>query len=218
MKADLHVHTCYSSDGKTTLKELIDYAVKAGIGCIAVTDHNNFEAYNLVKDNGKVLIIPGEEVSSSEGHIIALGINKLIPRDRSIQETIELIHDAGGCAFAAHPYRWWSGLGEKNTREYPFDGIEARNGRSVPKDNYRSERLAKKIGKPITAGSDAHTPRHIGEGFITIPDTVKTWQEAMYFIMHEQTIAVSGSRHLIATLKYGFKSIGEWMLRGFKRM
>ena len=96
MKADLHVHTCYSNDGRTTPEELVEYAVANGIGCVAVTDHNSFEAYDVLKDNGKVIIIPAEEVSSSEGHIVALGIDRLIPRGLSIQETIDRIHREAG--------------------------------------------------------------------------------------------------------------------------
>ncbi len=218
MRADLHVHTCYSNDGKTTMEELIEYAERFGIGCVAVTDHNSFEAYGQLKDNGRVIIIPAEEVSSAEGHIIALGIDRLIPRDRSIQETIDLIHEAGGYAFAAHPYRWWSGLGEKNTLAYPFDGIEARNGRSTPSGNRRSQRLAARIGKPISAGSDAHTPHHIGEGFVEIPDDLKTWQDVVEYLMSGESVAFSKDRHIKATLKYGIKSIGEWILRGCHRM
>ena len=218
MKADLHVHTLYSNDGKTTLEELVSYAVEKGIGCVAVTDHNSFEAYVQLKDNGRVIIVPAEEVSSKEGHIVALGIDRLIPRGRPIQETIDLIHEAGGYAFAAHPYRWWSGLGERNTLSYPFDGIEARNGRSIPSANVKSEALAKRIGKPISAGSDAHTPRHIGEGYVEIPDDVRTWQDVVDAIMAGKATAHSSSRKMKGTLKYGSKSIGEWMLRGFKKM
>lgn len=218
MKVDLHVHTMFSRDGRTTMEDLLDYAERLGIGCIAVTDHNVFKAYDLLKDNGRVIIIPAEEVSSKGGHIVALGIDRLIPRDLSIQETIDKIHEAGGYAFAAHPYRWWSGLGEENTRKYPFDGIEARNGRSIPTANRKSDRLAKEIGKPISAGSDAHTPRHIGEGYIEVPDSLTTWQEVVQYIMTNTVQACSHSRHFKGTLKYGFKSIFEWMFRGFKRM
>lgn len=219
MKADLHVHTMFSKDGRTTMEELLEYAERTGIGCVAVTDHNEFRAYDLLKDNGRIIIIPAEEVSSAEGHILALGIDRLIPRDLSIQETIDRIHEAGGYAFAAHPYRWWSGLGEENTLKYPFDGIEARNGRSVPAANRRSERLARRVGKPMTAGSDAHTPRHIGEGYVEVPDDLETWQEVVQYIMeNEAPIVCSHSRHAKETLKYGFKSITQWILRGFKRM
>jgi len=219
MKADLHVHTCFSKDGRTTMEELVATAVEKGIGCIAVTDHNEFLAFEQLKDNGQVIIIPAEEVSSKEGHIVALGIDRLIPRGLSIQETIDRIHEAGGFAIAAHPYRWWSGLGEKNTLAYDFDGTEGKNGRSVKRDNRRSMKLAKQIGKPITAGSDAHAPPRIGDSYIVMPDTISTWQEAVAFIMSDaEREVISGSRGVLRTLKYGFKSIFEWMFRGFKKM
>lgn len=218
MKADLHVHTMFSNDGKTTMEELVEYAVALGIGCIAVTDHNSFEAYDRLKGNGKVIIIPAEEVSSAEGHIVALGIDRLIPRDLPIDETIELIHEAGGYAFAAHPYRWWSGLGEENTLKYDFDGIEARNGRSIPSANVKSERLAARIGKPVSAGSDAHTPQHIGEGYVVLPDETETWEQALEVVMAGGVEVCSESRMFKDTLKYGTKSISQWAFRGFKRM
>ena len=218
MKADLHVHTEFSLDGVTTMEQLVNTAKARGIGCIAVTDHNEFKAYDLLKDNGDVIIIPAEEVSSKEGHIVALGIDRLIPKGLSIQETIDRIHEAGGYAFAAHPYRWWSGLGEKNTLEYPFDGIESRNSRSIPSANRKSEKLAKRIGKPISAGSDAHNQHHIGDGYVEIPDDVTNWQEAVAAIMAGKAVAKSNSRGVRGTLHYGYKSIGEWILRGFHKM
>ncbi len=219
MKADLHVHTMFSLDGRTTMEQLIETAKAKGIGCIAVTDHNEFKAFDLLKDNKDVIIIPAEEVSSKRGHIVALGIDRVIPRGHSIQDTIDMIHEAGGYAFAAHPYRWWSGLGERNTRIYPFDGIEARNGRSIPSANMKSEKLAKEIGKPISAGSDAHVPRLIGDGYVILPDTVTNWKEAVDAIMSGNIEGVfSNSRNFMGTLRYGFKSIGEWMFRGFKKM
>lgn len=219
MKADLHVHTMFSKDGRTTMEQLIQTAVERDIRCIAVTDHNEFKAFELLKDNKNVIIIPAEEVSSKKGHIVALGIDRQIPRGLSIQETIDRIHEAGGYAIAAHPYRWWSGLGEKNTLAYDFDGIEARNARSIPSANRKSEKLAKRIGKPITAGSDAHVPKRIGYGYVEIPDTISNWQEAVDYIMSGQiTEAKSHSRHMGGTLHYGLKSIGQWMFRGFRKM
>ncbi len=219
MKADLHVHTMFSNDGETTMEELLDYAERKGIGCVAVTDHNEFRAFAELEGNGRIIVIPAEEVSSADGHIVALGIDRLIPRDRSIKETIDLIHEAGGYAFAAHPYRWWSGLGEKNTLENPFDGVEALNGRSVRRSNRRSEALAKRVGKPMTAGSDAHTPDHIGDGYVELPDGLETWQEVVACVMASECTGMhSSNRTTSESLRYGFKSITEWISRGFKRM
>lgn len=221
MKADLHVHTNYSNDGVSTPQQAIEQAYKVGLGCIAITDHNEFKAYFDVKDNEYgIIVIPGEEVSSTEGHIVALGIDRLIPKGLGIQETIDAIHEAGGYAFAAHPYRWWSGIGVKNTREYPFDGVEAMNARSIPSANRRSLKLALDIGKPITVGSDAHSPPRIGWGHVTFEesDDLKTWQDVMQAIMDFRAKPESVSRDFTETLRYGAKSISQWMCRGFHRM
>ena len=218
MIADLHVHTNYSKDGRSAPQQVVERAVEVGLKCVAITDHNEFRAFNDLKDNGRVIIIPAEEGSSSEGHIVALGIDRQIPRGLGIQETIDAIHEAGGYAFAAHPYRWWSGLGEKNTLKFPFDGVEALNARSVPHANRKSLVLAKRIGKPITAGSDAHSPSRIGWGKVTLPDTVTDWQGAVQAIMAGQAVPESVNRHPLESLRYGFRSIGEWLLRGCRRM
>ncbi|MDR0509283.1 MAG: CehA/McbA family metallohydrolase [Candidatus Methanoplasma sp.] len=218
MKADLHIHSNFSNDGKSTVEEIVAAAVERGLGCIAVTDHNSFEAYGLIKDNKKVIVIPGTEVSSAEGHILAYGISREIPKGMAIKETIDAIHEAGGVAFAAHPYRWWSGLGEKNTLENDFDGIEARNARSTASSNRRSEALAARIGKPVSAGSDAHDPQFIGDGVVELPDGIATWQDALNAVIQGKAKPVSTNRRASNTLKYGIKSIVDWILRGFKRI
>lgn len=190
-----------------------------GLGCVAITDHNEFKAFEDEKDNPEgIIVIPAEEVSSSEGHIVALGIDRQIPRDLGIQETIDAIHEAGGIAIAAHPYRWWSGLGVKNTLAYDFDGIEALNARSIPSANRKSLKLAKKIGKPMTAGSDAHTPEKIGHGYVELPDNLTTWQEVMSALKERKAEPHSRSRSMNGTVRYGVKSIVQWIFRGFKRM
>ena len=80
------------------------------------------------------------------------------------------------------------------------------------------EEMAERIGKPISAGSDAHTPGRIGWGYVELPDTVTNWREAVDAIMNGDITAVySESRSFIQTLRYGFKSIGQWIGRGFRR-
>ena len=191
--------------------------MQEGIGIVAITDHNEFKAFDVLKDNGKVIVIPAEEVTSDEGHIVALGIDRQIPRGMGIQATIDAIHEAGGIAVAAHPYRWWSGLGPKNTQKYDFDCIEALNARSIPSANIKSMKLAKKIGKPLTAGSDAHSPERVGWGYVELPDDITTWQEAVQAIGEGKAKPFSKSRGFLRTLRYGIKSIGQWIGRGFRR-
>ena len=215
MKADLHIHSTYSKDGKSTPEEIVNAALEKGLGCIAVTDHNEFRAHIDLKDETRIIVIPAEEVSSAEGHIVALGIDREIPRGMSIIETIDAIHEAGGLAIAAHPYRWWSGLGEKNVIP-EFDGVEALNARSTPVCNKKSEILAKSFGPIITAGSDAHTPNHVGDGYTVISDECKTWQDVMEEIKAGRVEVFSSSRSKMGSVKYGTKTVFKWTLRGFK--
>lgn len=220
MKADLHVHSCYSEDGKSTPQQILSAAKEKGFRCVSVTDHNEFKAFAEMCDSEDVIVVPGEEVSSADGHIIALGIDRQIEKHLSIPETIDLIHKAGGIAIAAHPYRWWTGLGESNIRKYAdlFDGVEARNGRSKRRDNERSEKLAADIGKMITAGSDAHHPERIGDGYIELPDDCVTWQDVIQAIKDGRVKAFSSNRGKIGSLKYGLKSMFNWSKRGFHGM
>lgn len=214
----MHIHTTFSNDGRIDPYEAIELALERGLGCIAITDHNSFEAFDLIKDDGRVIVVPGEEVSSAEGHILAYGIDSFIQRGLSVLDTIDAIHDAGGYAFAAHPYRWWSGLGEDVTLSNPFDGIEAANARSYRKDNRNAAALAKRIGCPVSAGSDAHTPPNLGSGYLTLSEDLSSWEEVVAEMMSSPQKATSANRHAKSTFLYGFNSIRLWMSRGFKRM
>ena len=217
MRADLHVHTCYSEDGHTTLEELVDIARMRNLGCIAVTDHNSFEAYEHLKDIEDIIFVPGEEVSSAGGHIVALGIDRHIQSGLSIKETVDLIHEAGGIAIVAHPYRMWNGIGPENIIP-EFDGIEAMNARSVPKDNRRSNKLAREFGKAITAGSDAHVPRKVGDGYVIIPDECRTWQDVIKVLKEGDVQVESKSRTILNTCIWGPVTFFKWTFRGFRNM
>lgn len=63
--ADLHLHTNYS-DGTYTPKELVEKAVKAGLSCISITDHDTVGAISEamdVADSLGIEILPGIEIS-----------------------------------------------------------------------------------------------------------------------------------------------------------
>lgn len=217
MKADLHVHSCYSNDGISRPGKILDRCVRKGFGCVAITDHNSFSAYGEVKDDQRVIVIPAEEVSSSEGHILAYGIDREIPRGMGILETIEAIHEAGGIAIAAHPYRFWSGLGVKNVVP-EFDGVEAMNSRSNWLDNRRSKKFAEKFGRIVTAGSDAHSTLYVGKGYVVVSDECRTWQDVIAEIKAGRAEVHSRSRYPHETIYYIFKSLFLWMFRGFRKV
>lgn len=179
IKADLHVHTTYSKDSVITPKELVYYAKQKGLNAIAITDHNYLEgAYEIAKKTD-FLIIPGVEVSSSDGHIVALNIKELIPRGFNAVETVELIHRAGGVAIACHPHVYFKGcLRDKVCSS--FDAIEVINARAFPFKNSvkKAEETAQRLGLSKVAGTDAHYGPQIGYAY-TIIETLEPTVEAI---------------------------------------
>jgi predicted metal-dependent phosphoesterase TrpH len=169
IKADLHVHTTYSKDSLITPKDLVYYAKKCGLNAVAVTDHNYLEgAYKIAKETD-FLIIPGMEVSSSDGHIIALNIHEPIPRGYGAAETVELIHKVGGVAIACHPYVKFKGCLEEKVCS-TFDAIETINARAFPFKNSvkKAEETAERLKLSRVAGTDAHYGPQIGYSYTVI--------------------------------------------------
>jgi hypothetical protein len=169
IRADLHVHTTYSNDSLITPKDLVYYSKKNGLNAVAVTDHDKLEgAYKIAKETN-FLVIPGMEVSSSEGHIVALNIKEPIPKGLSAIETVERIHRAGGVAVACHPFVRFKGCLRNRVCE-TFDAIEVINARAVPynKSVKLAQETAKRLNLSRVAGTDAHYGPQIGYGYTVI--------------------------------------------------
>ncbi len=219
MRADLHVHSTFSDDGKQTVAEILARCKELGIGAVAITDHNAFEAHKEAEALGSgIIVVPGMEVTSEGGHILAMGISAPVPRGRSVAETIELIHAAGGIAIAPHPYRTWSGLGERNTRENDFDAVEATNGRSKRIGNLRAKRLAKLLSAPVVGGSDAHYNEAIGRAYTELPDDCRDHHDIIRAILDRRTRAFGRGQGSSRSARSGIVSVMRWSLRGFRRM
>jgi hypothetical protein len=99
----LHVHTTLS-DGGGSPQEVIAAAREAGLGFVGITDHNNLDAKPLEGYHGGVLVLVGSELSTTAGHLLALGIPDPVFRfSGDAQDGLEDVRDLGGIAFAAHP-------------------------------------------------------------------------------------------------------------------
>ena len=173
VKADLHVHSTYSSDSIITPKELVFYAKKRGLNAVAVTDHNQVEGARKIAKETDFLIIPGIEVSSLSGHIVGLCVDEIIPRDLSADETVDRIHRAGGVAIACHPYALFKGsIGKHVTAK--FDAVETINASSFPfkSASSKAEKLSERFHLPRVAGTDAHYDPVIGCAYTVIDSEV----------------------------------------------
>jgi len=105
--ADLHIHSIYSNDATTTVRAILKQAADVGLDIIAVTDHDEirgaFEAQQMAPKYG-IEVIPGAEVSTKDGHLVALFIKTLPPAGMSIIDTLLHIGEQGGIAIAPHPF------------------------------------------------------------------------------------------------------------------
>jgi predicted metal-dependent phosphoesterase TrpH len=220
MRADLHIHSFHSKDNHQTAQEIFKAAKSMGLGAIAITDHNTtvgaMEVLRLAPEG--LIILPGIEITSADGHILALNVEQEIPRGLSVPETIDRIHAIGGIAVAAHPYRKWSGLKESMIRKSPFDAIEAINGRNTRKNNRRVLDLALELELPMIAGSDAHKPGNIGAAVTVFADSVQSRDEMINAILNKQVLLDGSGRHTKETISYGGSSIAKWMRRGMRRL
>lgn len=220
MKADLHVHSAYSEDGKQTVAEILERCHALGFGALAITDHNAIGSWEEAARENRygLILVRAVEVTTSEGHLLAFGVSGPVPSGRGVQETIDLVHRDGGIAVAAHPYRAWSGLGEKNVLKGTFDGVETINGRSPRWSNARASRLAKKLNVGEMGGSDAHHSSSMGRTFTIVPDDCATERDVVNAIRERRTRAEGDGRSLPAFLRFGVKSVLKWTGRGFRRI
>lgn len=175
--ADLHMHTRYS-DGADSPRDVLRWASEIGLHVIAVTDHDTIdgalEAAELAdRWSGAPDVIVGEEVTSRDGHILALFIASRVPPDMSVEETVAAIHEQGGLAIAAHPY-WRDGATNRHGRAYGvgdriadagFDAVEVLNGGFTPSmitANRLATRAAAQLKSTQVGGSDAHVKHALG--------------------------------------------------------
>ncbi|MHB1537030.1 MAG: PHP-associated domain-containing protein [Solirubrobacteraceae bacterium] len=171
---DLHMHTNHSGDCETPVEVLLRTASERGLGAIAVTDHNEISGAldARAKATGSdlqppVKVIVGEEVkTSSQGEVIGLFLQELIPRGLTLAETVAEIKRQGGVVYVPHPF---DRLHSVPDYEHllavldDVDAIEAFNPRvAIPSFNEEAARFAAKYRVPVGAGSDSHVAQGLG--------------------------------------------------------
>ena len=188
MKVDLHTHTCYSYDSNASPREMVDAAIKKGVSCLAITDHGKIQGAIEAMEyaRGKpILIIPGIEVKSKEGDILALNVKEKIPNKLSAKETIKKIKEAGGLAIIPHPFGWFCSFnGDLEGLIKEIDGIEIFNA-SLFGGNEKALAFARQHNLPWTCGSDAHFPNFVGKCYLEIPGENLTLEEVLTILKNK---------------------------------
>jgi len=175
MRLDLHVHTWHSADSTTKPRELIAEAGKRSLDGFAVTDHSRFSGVQETKKLARemrsdLVIIPGEEVLTDRGEVLAFFISEEI-KPGNFEDVLDEIKRQGGMAALPHPF-------DRLRRHFDFEGcgrvdeiaaIEAFNARVVfGADNERAREFAEKNKKAEIGGSDAHFIFELGNGMTEV--------------------------------------------------
>jgi hypothetical protein len=174
-RGDCHIHS-WHSDGRRTPAGVAAGARAAGLDFINSSEHNTHASHphwaDLAGDD--LLIMLGEEVTTRNGHVLALGTEpgtfvdwRYRARDNRWAGVARDIRRAGGLVVPAHPHAtcvgcgWKFGFGEA-------DAVEVWNGPFTPDDEVAlaewdntlvaSVREGRGRWLPAMGNSDAHRP------------------------------------------------------------
>lgn len=170
-RLELHAHTIYSKDCLTRLDKLQNICKKHSIDKFAITDHNTAQAALQMAHLYPMWIIPGEEIMTTEGELLAWYIKEEVPPQLTPQETIERLRDQHAVIGIAHPfdrYRRGAWQPEQLTEIVDLvDCVEVFNARCIHnEDNLKALDFAKEHNKLMTCGSDAHSPQEYGKAVL----------------------------------------------------
>ena len=180
-KADLHIHTA-RGDGMADLPELLDYVQqKTDLTVIAVTEHDDarpgLEAREMcARGSYRFEVVAGAEVTTLEGHLLALYLAEPVESLRPLAETLEAVHRQGGLCIIPHPMSWLTrSIGqrmiERVLREgrdgVYFDGIEVANLSAGARAGIGKARRLNQERYHLAAvgGSDAHFLAVVGSAY-----------------------------------------------------
>jgi predicted metal-dependent phosphoesterase TrpH len=186
---DLHCHSRFSADGVAEPEDLIREAREKGLQGFAITDHNTCACVDYFLQHGYMnkeglpvdglLVIPGQEITTADGHLLALGITLPDLKGIPALEAVALIHQAGGLAIPPHPYDFFrAGIREPVLETLDIDALEVFNAATTLKRyNKQAFQYAQGRGLPMTASSDAHDSAALGTA---------------YSILESETFSVAG--------------------------
>jgi len=222
--ADLHIHTRYG-DGMATVPELLRYVEEhTDLDVIAVTEHDTLLAADEARElhargSYRFGLVCGMEVTTLDGHLLALYIDEPIASFQRMEPTLEAIRRQGGLAIVPHPLSWltrsvservFARIAAVRNDGVRFDGIEEYNlspaGRVT---SARARRLNReRLGLAALGCSDAHFLQSIGSAHTEFPGTdADALRRA---IEHRETAGAAGRAPRMSELGYRNVALQQW--------
>ena len=216
-KADIHVHSA-CGDGMATVEEILEYVdQKIELSVIAVTDHDDLKGGHAAREawargNYRVQVVPGEEVTTLQGHLLALFIEEPVAPLRPLPETLEAVHRQGGLCIIPHPLNWLTrSVGHKTIVNVQarrgsglyFDAIQLAN---VAPGSRVKLKTAQRLNReryhlPEVGGSDAHFLQAVGSAYTLFEG--ESAEDLHRSILSGTTTAVSGRYPSVAEIGFG---------------
>ncbi len=196
MKLDFHCHTHYSADSIIKPKELAEKAKRLDI-VPAITEHNTIGSHTELR-NYKMEFLPGEEIRTIEGDLIALYLNELIPKKTPFLEALDKIKEQGAISYLPHMYDTTRhGIAVEELAQQ-VDIIEVFNARCpVQSFNDRAGEFAKTNKKLTGAGSDSHFLFEFGRTYFEIDvdyETIRDNPKALLRALKTKQITIHGKK------------------------
>lgn len=218
---ELHAHTIYSKDSLTRLEKLRVVCQDRGVDKLAITDHNTAKAALEMARLYPMWIIPGEEIMTTKGEILAWYIQQEVPAKLTPDETIRRLKDQGAVIGVPHPFdRYRRGAWELEDLLQivdNVDAIEVFNARCIqPEDNAQALAFAMEHNCSMTCGSDAHIPMEYGKSVMKMApfaNTADGFRQALRTATRQE-VASSPLTHLGSTYAKWIKRIVPGMHPG----
>jgi len=220
LRIDLHVHSVHSPDGRASVDALVGRAPAVGLDGLALTDHNTTRGHERLGElrsrHPALRLLAGVEVSTSDGHLLAYGLQEPPPPHRPVEETVEWVTSRGGVPVLAHPFRLVHGVGPGLAARVRVPALEAVNGHNGPSANERAGRLVRARSLGSTGGSDAHALRDLGRAWTCFPDGADSVDDLLSALGRGATTAEGRSAPALARAELALRSLALRVGRGLR--
>ncbi len=208
VRLDLHVHSRFSPDSTLSIEAIASNLASRSLTGFALTDHNTVAGHaELARCQARfpnLILVPGVEVSTLEGHLLAYGVTETPPPRRPVVETVDWVQQHGGVPVPAHPFRLSHGVGSAIAETVKVNVIETMNGHNSPRANRSAAAVAARRHLGSTGGSDVHELSDLGRAYTEFPDGIADLSGVLAALRAGTTRAGGG------TLGLGGRARTEW--------
>ena len=208
-----------------TVPELLDYVEQnSDLDVIAVTEHDTLRAADEARDlharrSHRFDLICGMEVTTLDGHLLALFIDEPVASFRRMEETLAAIHAQGGLAVVPHPLSWltrsvgarvFERIATVRNDGVHFDGMEEYNLSPAGRVTSAKARLLNRDRFRLAAlgSSDAHFLQSVGSAYTEFDGASAA--DLRRAIELSQTSGAAGRAPRLSELGYRNVALQQW--------